>query len=376
MKILIAGDFVPQNRVIPIIENGQYSEILGEVKPVVESADYAIVNLEAPVIYGSPSPISKTGPNLSCSENAIKALKWAGFDCVTLANNHFFDQGKQGVNGTIETCEKYGMSFVGGGRNLREAEMVLYNKVGEKILAIVNCCEQEWSIATELKGGSNPLNPIKQYYAIKEAKKNADYVIAIVHGGIEMYQYPTLRMQETYRFFIDAGADAVVNHHQHCYSGYEVYHNKPIFYGLGNFCFDREKSVGDNWNRGYMIMLQFNKEIDIEVLPYTQSEDNIYVHLLDDSQMKDFVSSLAAINNALSDQTKLVSLFDEYCNSISKRKFIDLEPISNRYLRFLQRLSIFPRLFKGRNERNWLCRLNCESHRDVLLRIIKKDLEI
>lgn len=43
-------------------------------------------------------------------------------------------------------------------------------------------------------------------------------------------------MQEIYRFFVDIGADAVINHHQHCYSGYEVYKEKPIFYGLGNFC--------------------------------------------------------------------------------------------------------------------------------------------
>jgi poly-gamma-glutamate synthesis protein (capsule biosynthesis protein) len=48
-------------------------------------------------------------------------------------------------------------------------------------------------------------------------------------------------MVETYRFFIEAGADAVVNHHQHCICGYEVYKGKPIFYGLGNFCFDWAK---------------------------------------------------------------------------------------------------------------------------------------
>ena len=42
-------------------------------------------------------------------------------------------------------------------------------------------------------------------------------------------------MKETYRFFVDCGADAVINHHQHCYSGYEYYKDKFICYGLGNF---------------------------------------------------------------------------------------------------------------------------------------------
>ena len=51
---------------------------------------------------------------------------------------------------------------------------------------------------------------------VEEAKKKADFVLVIVHGGSEHFQLPTPRMQATYRFFVDAGADAVVNHHQHC----------------------------------------------------------------------------------------------------------------------------------------------------------------
>ena len=64
-------------------------------------------------------------------------------------------------------------------------------------------------------------------------------------------------MMETYRFFIEVGADAVVNHHQHCFSGYEIYKNKPIFYGLGNFSFDGIGS-GDRWSSGYIVTLNFS----------------------------------------------------------------------------------------------------------------------
>jgi poly-gamma-glutamate synthesis protein (capsule biosynthesis protein) len=121
---------------------------------------------------------------------------------------------------------------VGGGTNLQEASKILYKKIDEKVLALINCCENEFSIATEVTAGSNPLNPIQQYYAIQEAKSKADYVLVIVHGGHELWQLPSPRMQETYRFFIDAGADAVVNHHQHCYSGYEIYKKKPYILNL------------------------------------------------------------------------------------------------------------------------------------------------
>ena len=55
--------------------------------------------------------------------------------------------------------------------NINEASKVLYKKFDDKIVAFINCCEHEFSIATAYNAGSNPLNSIKQYYAIKEAKR-------------------------------------------------------------------------------------------------------------------------------------------------------------------------------------------------------------
>lgn len=89
MKILIAGDFCPRDRVAALFEKGDFASVLGEVKEVVSHADYSIVNFECPVIKGGVKPIEKLGPNLQCSEKGMEAIKWAGFDCVTLANNHF-----------------------------------------------------------------------------------------------------------------------------------------------------------------------------------------------------------------------------------------------------------------------------------------------
>ena len=71
---------------------------------------------------------------------------------------------------------------------------------GEK-LAVINICENEWTIATKTSGGSAPLNLITNIHKIAEAKKNSDYVLVIVHGGTEHYQLPSPRMKETYRFF-------------------------------------------------------------------------------------------------------------------------------------------------------------------------------
>ena len=68
------------------------------------------------------------------------------------------------------------------------------------------------------------------------------------------------RMKELYHYFVDAGADVVINHHQHCYSGYEEYKGSPIFYGLGNFLFDNSDFRPQPWNEGYLVELDFSKD--------------------------------------------------------------------------------------------------------------------
>lgn len=114
MKVLIAGDYCPQNRVVELFKKGEFASVLGEIKPIVEQVDYSIVNFECAVCNGDEKAISKCGANYSCSVEGIKALKWVGFDCVTLANNHFFDYGVDGVENTINSCVENGLDYVGG----------------------------------------------------------------------------------------------------------------------------------------------------------------------------------------------------------------------------------------------------------------------
>lgn len=236
--IIIAGDLCPKERGAELFEDNQFEKVFQCVKPVIEKTNYAIVNLEAPIIEGNGTPIIKSGPNLKCSEKVIDAIKYAGFKGVTLANNHYYDYGEEGALITMQKLNESNIDYVGAGKNIEDAAKILYVTIGTKKVAIINCCEHEYSIATKKHAGSNAFNPVTLFYNIRDAKDKSDFVLVIVHGGIEHYQLPTPRMKEQYRFTIDCGADAVVNHHQHCYSGYEVYKGHPIFYGLGNFCFD------------------------------------------------------------------------------------------------------------------------------------------
>lgn len=361
MKIVVTGDFSPQEQVSSLFDVGDYERVFGQVKPIVSTADFSIVNFESTVAAGIENPIEKIGPCLKCSNKSIEALKWAGFDCLTLANNHFFDYGKAGVTNTLECCNKNGLHTVGGGQNLAEASKVLYKEINGTTLAVINCCEHEFSIATDETGGCNPLNPIQQFYTIKAAKKEADIVLIIVHGGHEHYNLPSPRMKETYRFFVDAGADAVVNHHQHCYSGYEVYHNKPIFYGLGNFCFDKNYGEKDSWYYGNMLLLDFSDRIYFELLPYEQCKVEPTIKMLD---LRCFEKTLRELNEIISDDKKTTVHFENYCKSFETSSRFVLEPTNNKYIRALQYKGILPSVIS----KKWLLRIQnhvvCESHFD------------
>lgn len=373
MKILIAGDFCPRDRVALAFEKDDYASVLYYVRSVTAEADYSIVNFECPVVTDVAKPIEKLGPSLCCTPSSVKALKFAGFNCVTLANNHFRDFGDNGCQNTLMELVKNNIDYVGGGMSLEEAASILYLEISGKRLAIINCCEHEFSIATDITAGSNPLNPIQQYYAIQNAHKNADYVLVIVHGGHEYYQLPSPRMVETYRFFIDAGADAVVNHHQHCFSGYELYKRKPILYGLGNFCFDRPTKRDNIWNEGYMVQLEFTSEkTDFRIVPYIQCNDDPNIVPLTGDAEKAFIAKLSVLNAIIGDDEALKDCFDNWCLGKHKSCESVLVPYTNKLLRKLWLRGLLPSFLPRERIIGMYNQTCCESHYDTFLHYLVK----
>lgn len=363
MKILIAGDYYPRRRIENLLEHNDFS-FLDEVKAITASADYSIVNFEGCVADASDTPIDKCGPNLRCDKKAVEAMKYAGFGAFTLANNHFYDYGDGGVIKTLEACKEFDIDHVGGGMSLGEAQAILYKEISGKTLAIINICENEFSIATDNHGGSAPLNLAQNYFAIQEAKKKADFVLVIVHGGIEVYSYPTPRMKETYRFFVEVGADAVVNHHQHCISGYEIYKGKPIFYGLGNFCFDWVTASVKWWEEGFVVAIEFGEQTpQYTMIPYMQfaEEPKVTFNVSYDS----FISEIEEINKVIADDKLLESKLIQF--SLSQNELLFFEPYSRRITKGLFRHHLLPSFMNHDKMNSLLNKVCCESNRDVLL---------
>ena len=371
-KILITGDLCPIYRVENLFEEEKYSEVLGDVRHIIADCDYAITNLEAPICKGNEVAILKSGPNLKTSDKVIGALKYAGFDMVALANNHLYDYGSDAVLNTLEVLDTNNIDFVGAGRNIEDARNFYIKTINNRKIAIINFCENEWSIATEKSAGSNPLDVISNFYQIKRAKEQADSVLVIIHGGHEGYQLPSPRMKEMYRFLVDVGADAVINHHQHCFSGYEIYNKKPIFYGLGNFCFDSLSFRNNIWNQGFFVVLDIEESINFTIYPYNQCNEQANIRLLSLQEKVDFDKEIHKLNSIISNSEILMEKFVEFCDQRQRSSLNYLEPYSNKYLVALKSRGLIPTLLSASKRRLILNLFRCESHSDVMLSNLKE----
>lgn len=375
VSIIIAGDYSPKDRVAKLIETGKTDEIFTDIKKILNQSDYAIVNFESAVISERSKLIKKNGPGMHCTHKAVELLKRIGFDAVSLANNHFRDYGDEGVNNSLIAFEKNHLDYFGGGRNIEEAERTFYKELYGRNIAFINVCEHEFSIASTMKSGSAPMDIIDVSHRIVSAKKQADFVVVIVHGGNEHYQLPSSRLKKTYRFFIEMGADAIVNHHQHCYSGYEVYNRKPIFYGLGNFCFDWESRNNLIWNEGYLLKLILDEAVGFELIPYVQCKEKPTVTLMQGEERLAFERKIAELNQIIADDELLNREYDRFCQ---RRKRAIIAPFT-AYLTPFARVAagrrLLPYLIPKGKMAELINFIECESHRDVLLKVLHEKFE-
>ena len=374
-SIIIAGDYSPKDRVAKLIESDDTKDIFADIKGVLTSSDYSIVNFESAVTTAQSKLIKKAGPGMHCTAAAVALLKETGFDAVTLANNHFRDYGNEGVENSICEFKKNQIDYFGGGCNLDEAESPFIKDVKGRKIAFINVCEHEFSIAGKNKAGSAPLNVIDVVYRIEEAKNNADYVIVIVHGGNEYYQLPSPRLKKTYRFLVKMGADAVVNHHQHCYSGFEVYQGRPIFYGLGNFCFDWSGRRNGIWNEGYMVKLLLEDGVKFELIPYRQCDDLPQVTLLSNDEVSSFNKNINCLNAIIADDVRLQEEYEEFCKKRKKSIICPFTAYLNSYVRLAAGRRWIPYLIPKNKLTGQINFIECESHRDVLLKVLYDELE-
>jgi poly-gamma-glutamate synthesis protein (capsule biosynthesis protein) len=370
VSIIVTGDFCPQLRVEEFVLQKRFSEIFNDLKTDLDASDLNIVDLECPLTDGGMK-LPKTGPHLKVTPSSTQALQYAKVGLVALANNHIKDYGSEGLLETIRHCEKASIATVGAGENLEQARKPFLTTIRGTKLAVLNITENEWSNTHGDEAGANPLDLPKNFQDIQNARAHADFVLVIFHGGNEFYELPSPRMKETLRFFVDAGASAVVCHHTHIVSGFEVYKDAPIFYSLGNFCFDWEGQRNSFWNIGMAVRLTIGKKTGFELLPFKQNDSAPGVFRLTGDAFEKFNTHLQHLNTVIADNRLLGKKFDEYCDGKKDIYQIYLEPYRNRLLASLRKRGLLPSFFSRQKKRLILNITRCEAHRDILLRSLE-----
>jgi poly-gamma-glutamate capsule biosynthesis protein CapA/YwtB (metallophosphatase superfamily) len=351
----------------------------GQLQKVFHDSDLNIINLECPVIGTQKSgKIIKTGPHLFTTHDVLDQLKTLNIHAVTLANNHILDFGEEGIISTIEACKKENIRFTGAGRNIEEASEPLIYEVNGLRIAIINFCEIEWSVATGSSWGANPMNIIDNVQQIKLARKQADFVLVIIHGGHEIYNLPSPRMVKEYRFFAENGADAIIGHHPHYISGYEVHRGKPIFYSLGNFIFTM-KTPYEGWYKGLVAQLKIsrNKVNKFKIIPVIQDKNSFNLSVPEGEHRNEILEEVEKYTAIISHDVTLKKNWEEFVRKKSRNMELlsPLNALPGRYLR-----SGFARL--GMNHvlmrRNYLSEIlnhiRCEAHRDIMISLLQKKI--
>lgn len=215
-----------------------------ELITVMQEADIMCLNNEF-TFSTNGSPMEGKMYTFRANPERVSVLQDMGVDIVQLSNNHVYDYGKQALLDTFETLELAEIDYFGAGRNLTEAMSAVYYTLDEKIVAFVGASRAEKNKmtpqATEEKPGILRCYDTELFLqAIAEAKKNADFVVAVVHWGTE-YSYELEEVQlTTGKEYLDAGADVIIGGHSHCLQGMEYYDGKPIIYSLGNYWFNNK----------------------------------------------------------------------------------------------------------------------------------------
>ena len=218
---------------------GNGEELFTGLETIMSKVDVSFLNLEGPL--GDDIPVTKCGPNSKNCYAFITPTRYAaaltgmGVDMVSLANNHGFDAGEQGMRATMTALDKVGIAHSG-----LPGEVAIVERNGVKI----------GMVATATSGCCININNHEDVQAaIKRLDEQVDIVVVSFHGGAEGYSHRHVPgkleiawgekrgdVKALARAAIDAGADLVLGHGPHVLRAMEVYKERLVVYSMGNFC--------------------------------------------------------------------------------------------------------------------------------------------
>lgn len=368
MRIVIGGDVCPMGKVQNAFADGNAHEIFHDLSGDIASADLSVVNLECPLV-SRETPIAKVGVVLGADIRCVRGFVAGKWNVLNLANNHSFDHGASGLRETIQTVRQAGLSTIGAGFNINEAQSPLVKQINGRRIVIYAMAEREFSIADEKTPGANPLDLINFVNAIRLHKQQGIFIV-LIHGGKEYCPYPSPEMVRRCRFMVETGADAVICCHTHCALPWEIYADRPIVYGLGNLIFEATRKEPDAWYQGYLAKLTVEEQqVHFEAVPYFQSQARPGAQKMDENARKRFFEKMQRKSAEIKDSAFLEEQWVKYCQQ-NKDMYLSGLFGYNRAMRKLRRL-LLPTLHSKEAVLQALLLVQCEAHQEILNTIFR-----
>jgi poly-gamma-glutamate capsule biosynthesis protein CapA/YwtB (metallophosphatase superfamily) len=245
IELAAVGDLMLARTIGSVLQSGDLAYPFEFVAPELQQADLAIGNLESALGTGGVS--ENKGYTFRAPPQAAPALALAGFDLLSLANNHAMDYGPKLLLEAITALQTHGIATTGAGVDEAAAHqpfLVEINDLQAAFLSFVDVPQEfrgfdtrSWQAGQNLPGLAWA-DPTNMRVAIEAARQEADLVIVLLHSGFEYVPQPSPAQINAARTAIEAGADLVLGHHAHLLQPIEFHPQGVIVYGLGNFVFE------------------------------------------------------------------------------------------------------------------------------------------
>jgi poly-gamma-glutamate synthesis protein (capsule biosynthesis protein) len=230
-------------------------------------AGYDTVFAQNERLYSNTTDLPDVGFTELTRPEHVAALRGGHLDVVSFASNHCYDLGPDVFLETVAALREQGFAVIGVGKDIEEARTpAILERGGLRIGFLAYCSVlRKGYEARQGKPGAAPMRAHTLYEQIDyqpgtaprirtfadradltalladiaSAKARTDFLAVSIHWGVHLTKGVIADYEkEVAHAAIDAGADMIIGHGSHLLKGFEIYRGKPVFYSLGNFCFD------------------------------------------------------------------------------------------------------------------------------------------
>lgn len=273
ITLLAVGDINLGRKAGQIILDGDIDYAFEFVSDIIGGADIAFGNLESTISEQNGETKSGTW-RFTAPPDAALTLLHAGFDVMSLSNNHVWDYWERGLHETRDRLDAVGIAHTGTGYDLTEAYSPAILEVDGLRIAFL-------AVANIFNYGAYPDHEAFDFTAwadmellapaIAATREQADLVVVSAHWDWEYKDYPSDATVELAHAIADAGADIILGHHPHVPQGIELYNDTFIIYSLGNFAFHQTTKYSIWKKRSIILLLTLSRDgvEEYELIPVT-----------------------------------------------------------------------------------------------------------